>query len=300
MGHHGRIVARRLGIPLISTFHTLYTEYSHYFPLVPQNTARWWLADQMRRYYAGCDTVIVPSREAGRRLEAIGVPAEKLHVVPTGVAEAPVVLPQAVEQTRRTYSLPPQAPVILFVGRLAREKNLDLLVDAFARIVADKPAEDLTRPVLLLVGSGPYSAACRERVKRAGLEASVRFTGFLKRSELAPVYAAATIFAFPSPTETQGVVLSEAQGHGLPCVVVEGGGAPEFVRPEIDALVVPATRDAFSAAITELLENDARRRAFAAAALQSPLRPTPAEMARRIVAIYDEHLANPALATAVR
>lgn len=289
MGHHGVMMARRLGIPLVSTFHTLYTEYSHYLPFIPQNTARWWLSDQMHRYYLLCDAVIVPSREAGRRLEAVGVPPEKLRIVPTGVAEAPMVLPQAIEQTRRTYSLPPETPVVLFVGRLAREKNLDLLVDAFARIVHETMDKDpQSRPVLLMVGSGPYLSDCQERVERAGITSFVRFTGFLKRNELAPVYAAATVFAFPSPTETQGVVLSEAQGHGLPCVVVEGGGAPEFVRPDVDALVVPPTPDAFHAALKSLLEDIARRRAFAAAALSSPLRPTPVEMVRRIVAIYDE------------
>ncbi len=287
MGQHGRLMAQRLGVPLVSTFHTLYTEYAHYFPVVPTSVARWWLGRQLPRYYEACSAVIVPSREAGRRLEIMGIPSDKLRVIPTGVPVAPAVLPQAVEQIRRNLSLPPGVKTILFVGRLAPEKNVDLLVDAFARIVRETDAN--CRPILLLVGSGPYLGACRERVERAGLNEWVRFPGFLKRSELAPIYEAATVFAFPSATDTQGVVLSEAQSHGLPCVLVDGGGAPEFVRPGVDALVVPSDLDSFHDAIVELLNNDSKRRAFAAAALASPLRPTPAEMAQRVVEVYKEH-----------
>lgn len=287
MGHHGRLTARRLKVPLVSTFHTFYTEYTHYLPIFPPPVARWWLEDQMRRYYRACDAVIVPSREAGRRLEVVGVEGAKIHVVPTGVAEAPTVMPQAVEQTRRSLSLPAGAPVILFVGRIAREKNLDLLIDSFARLILEAGQKGVCYPILLLVGSGPYLLAARQRVEAAGIAKWVRFPGFLKRGELAPVYAAATIFAFPSATETQGVVLSEAQSYGLPCVVVDGGGAPEFVRPGVDALVVPPRVDAFHEALVDLLENEARRSAFAAAALKSPLRPTPANMAVKVMEVYE-------------
>src|SRR5262249_38232607 len=127
-------------------------------------------------------------------------------------------------------SLPPRAPVLLFVGRLAREKNLDLLLDAFARLCAcdgrAKQADD-RRPILVFAGSGPYRETLEAHVRNAGLSDQVRFTGFLRRTELAPLYALATIFVFPSTTETQGVVLSEAQSHCLPCVVARGGGASE-------------------------------------------------------------------------
>lgn len=290
IGLHGRVAARRAGVPLVSTFHTLYTEYTHYLPIFPPRVARWWLTGVLRDYYGTCDAVVVPSREAGRRLEALGVMPERLHVVPTGVPAPPSVMPAAVEQTRRTFSLPTGAPVLLYVGRLAREKNLDLLVDAFAVLCEEEGWAGDRRPILLLVGSGPYRAACEQRVQRLGIAPWVRFAGFLKRNQLAPVYAAATLFCFPSATETQGVVLSEAQSHGLPCVVVNGGGAPEFVRPNMDALLVPSSVDAFAAAVRELLTDYEKRRLFSAAALASPLRPTPEAMVRQVIALYSSLL----------
>jgi 1,2-diacylglycerol 3-alpha-glucosyltransferase len=115
-----------------------------------------------------------------------------------------------------------------------------------------------------------------------------RFAGFLTRTQLAPVYQAATLFVFPSVTETQGVVLSEAQSFGVPCIVADGGGAPEFVRPGIDALTVPAGDvAAFTATIRTLLTDNERRQAFAAASLASPLRPTPEGMAAQMISVYE-------------
>jgi 1,2-diacylglycerol 3-alpha-glucosyltransferase len=299
MGLHGRAVAQRLHVPLVSTFHTLYTEYTHYFSVVPRPTAVWFLNDVMRRYYESCAGVIVPSREAGKRLERLGVPEDRLNVIPTGVAAAADVLPAAVKEARRALDLPPGAPVLLFVGRVANEKNLDLLLDAFITLCrteeyARQPVEE--HPILLIVGSGPYVAELQRHVDAGGIAPWVRFAGFLNREQLAPVYRAATLFCFPSLTETQGVVLSEAQSHGVPCVVADGGGAPEFVRPDIDALVVPGKVDAFAAAIQTLLADDERRTAFACAARESPLRPGPTEMATRVIALYEKVMSSPELA----
>jgi 1,2-diacylglycerol 3-alpha-glucosyltransferase len=282
LGRHGRICAWRLGVPLISTFHTLYNEYTHYFPFLPKPATHALLVRTLRDYYNSCDVVAVPSRAAGEALRALGV-TQTISVVPTGVPAAPAVIPAAVEQTRKAFSLPPGVPVLLYVGRLAREKNLDLLVDAFARLLKT----EATPPILLLVGSGPYADACRRRVHAAGIEAQVRFAGFLKRDQLAPVYAAATLFVFPSSTETQGVVLSEAQSFGLPCVVVRGGGASEFVRDGIDADVIAPEAGAFAGAVRALLADGDRRRAMGQAALASPLRPAPSDMARRMIALYE-------------
>jgi len=295
MGRHGLVRGRRLGVPVVSTFHTLYTEYAHYFPLVPRRLARWWLGRLLRRYYAACDAVVVPSRSTGDLLHGIGVIPKRLVVVPTGVPNPPVVVPAAIEQARRSFSLPARAPVLLFVGRLAREKNLDLLLECFERLCAVewRDLSPTQHPVLLLVGSGPYLGACQERVRRAGVEPWVRFAGFLRRTDLAPVYALSTLFVFPSSTETQGVVLAEAQSHGLPCVVVSGGGASEFVRHGEDALVVPPETDTFLVAIRSLLEDADLRRTFREAALVSPLRPTPTDMAQQLLHLYAELQAVP-------
>ena len=290
MGRQGKQMARRLRVPLVSTFHTLYTEYVHYFPVVPPASAKWWINRTLAAYYNGCEAVIVPSFEAGRRLQTIGVRENLLHVVPTGVEEAVSVAPLEIAHARRTYTIGANVPVVLFVGRLSREKNLPLLFEAFARVLNGGGFE--VPPVLLLVGSGPWKDACEVLAQKTGVLEQVRFAGFVSRANLAPLYAMASVFAFPSPTETQGVVLSEAQSYGLACVVVEGGGASEFVRNDVDALVVPPQIGPFADAIADLLHNAPKRFAFSRAAYESGLRPTPAGMANSIMAIYEHVLAS--------
>jgi len=297
MGQHGRRIARAGRVPLVSTFHTLYLEYAHYAPIFPPPVAAWWLTRTMRRYYNACDAVVTPSRAAGRALEAMGVRPGLIRVVATGVAAALPVSPAEVDAARARYDLPLGAPVVLFVGRLAREKNLDVLVDAFAQVAREWNGRNgggaTAAPLLVFAGNGPYVDGCKVHVRAGGVEAQTRFTGFLTRAELGPLYALASVFAFPSATDTQGIALSEAQSHGLPCVVANAGGAPEFVRADVDALVVEPTAPAFAQGLAALLTNDDKRQSFARAALESPLRPTPDGMARRMVEVYEEAISAP-------
>ena len=278
MGMQARRVARALGIPLIATFHTLYAEYAHYLPL-PRSLTVAGISAALRRFYRTCDAIIVPSAEAGRRLEAIGVASSRLYIVPTGIPAARIVTGKEIAAARRQYDVAEDASVILYVGRLAREKNLDLLMDAFAALPE-------TNALLLFVGSGPYAEQIKARAETAGVAARTRFAGFVPHPNLPPIYAAATLFAFPSGSETQGLAIAEAQSYGLPCVVVGAGGAPESVRDGRDALIVPPQSPAFAAALSALLGDDRRRQDFSAAARANPLRLTPHGMAQRVVAVY--------------
>ena len=279
MGLHGRRMAARHGIPLISTFHTLYHEYTHYVRPLPTALSRWFLSHYFRLYYGrDCVRVIVPSRAAGLILTNIGIPESKIVVVPTGIPPLRPILPSEIEAVRARYGLRENAPVLLYVGRLAKEKNIGELLGALTLWPENA--------ILLLVGGGPAATDLKAQAELLGIGERVRFAGFVPRGDLPPIFAAATLFVFPSVTDTQGVVLSEAQSNGLPCIVAKGGGAPEFVRDGIDALVVPP--DQLGAATAELLADRDRLDAFACAAKESPLHPTPAEMARRIVAIYEQ------------
>lgn len=279
MGLHGRRIATEHRIPLVSTFHTLYHEYTHYARPLPTWLSKWFLSRHFRLYYGrDCAKVIVPSRAAGKILIELGVPDTKIAVVPTGIPPLRPILPSEIDAVRARYALAEGAPVLLYVGRLAKEKNLSVLFAALQ--------EWPHNAVLLLVGGGPASDALKQEVEQLGLKERVRFAGFVPRADLPPIFAAATLFVFPSLTDTQGVVLSEAQSNGLPCIVANGGGAPEFVRDGVDALVIAPEQ--LGAATAQLLANPDQLRAFACAAKESPLHPTPAEMARRIVAVYQD------------
>ncbi|MDX1931154.1 MAG: glycosyltransferase [Capsulimonadales bacterium] len=282
IGLQGAKLARERRIPLISTFHTLYTEYSHYVPLLPAG----WVASVVRRYlrfyYERCQFVIVPSNESGRRLGETGLPTERLRRVPTGVPDASAVSEEAIRLARRRFDLPEGCPVVLFVGRLAREKNPDLLLAAFAAL------RNLPHCLLVLAGDGPFRSDVERAIERLALRSRVRLTGFLTFGELAPLYSLASVFAFPSSSETQGVVLCEAMSYGLPCVAVRGGGAPEFLRDGIDGRLVDPSPEPFAAALTEILVDLPLRARFSEAARNTPLRLTPEQMTTEMLRLYSE------------
>jgi glycosyltransferase involved in cell wall biosynthesis len=145
------------------------------------------------------------------------------------------------------------------VGRVSREKDLDLLADAYRRLCHDGlPVQ------LFVVGHGPYSEALAKSLPEA------IFTGYLNGTELATAYASADIFVFPSTTDTFGNVILEAQASGLPVVVSDSGGPKELVADNANGLVT-RSRDVedFTEAIRGLVMNPTLRERMANAARES-------------------------------
>jgi 1,2-diacylglycerol 3-alpha-glucosyltransferase len=286
LGMMARGIARRYAIPHVSTNHTLYTQYAHYFPLAPPALTRAGLIRWMRRFYNSCDQVIVPSRLTQSTLvDLCGVHAP-IEVIPSGIPEPPYILASR-EETMERLGVPARARVLLYVGRLAPEKNLTVLLDAFVTVAATVPDS-----YLVVAGSGKSAAWLRRHVRKLGIEGRTVFTGFLTRTRLDPLYNAADAFLFPSKTETQGLAVGEALAAGTPCVVVNGGGAPESVRDGEDGfLVTDNPADMAARAIQLLTEPDLRRRMSDAARVNAA-RQRPAAIASRIMAVY-ERLVHP-------
>ena len=284
LGLLARRVARSLGLPHVATNHTLYTEYAHYLPLPTVGATRWMLVRWMRGFYDTCDRVLAPSRLTQSVLEGYGV-RTPVSVVPTAIPAPPYLL-QRPPETKREFGLPPDARLLLYVGRLAPEKNLDLLLRAFALI-----AEKTNDTYLILAGSGKSRGALEARTRTLGIHRRTRFAGFLGRTKLDPLYQASDLFLFPSKTETQGLAVGEALAAGLPCVVVNAGGAPESVQDGVDGLLVTDDARAMAdRALALLADLDARRR-FSEEARRGAQARTPEHVGGRMVAVYEELIA---------
>ena len=147
---------------------------------------------------------------------------------------------------------------ILFCGRVSVEKNLPLLVEAFKRLCL------LRRDTALVVaGDGPYMQTMKRELQ--GLPAY--FLGFQNDAQLAPLYASADLFVFPSRTDTAGNVVLEAQASGLPVVVADTGGPRESVLPGRTGLVVSGEEpETWVAAVASLVRRSDQRRQFSIAA----------------------------------
>ena len=196
-----------------------------------------------------------------------------MTVIPTAIPAPPYVLSRPPE-IKQEFGLPPDARLLLYVGRLAPEKNLDLLLRAFALISAQT-----SDTYLILAGSGKSRGALEARARSLGIHRRTRFAGFLGRTKLDPLYQASDLFLFPSKTETQGLAVGEALASGLPCVVVNAGGAPESVRDGVDGILVEddAAQMARTRTAGRLLADPRLRRAR-----------TPESVGGRMVAVYED------------
>ena len=277
LGRYGHNLSKRLGVPHVSTFHTLYFSYIHYSPFPPA-VSRWWLRAVLTDFYSQCDLLTVPSKDTKQHLYSeMRLPCP-LEVHATGVA-----LPTHTDH-ERSYTLrilmgiADDACVILYVGRIAWEKNCRLLLESFSKLPENCH--------LVMVGGGPDVDDQSAFAGVLGMDARTHFVGPVSREILVDYYGLADIFAFPSFTETQGLVLGEAQSCGLPCVAVLGGGAAEFVRDGIDAFVVSPEEGVFTEALLKLVTNRDLRESMSKAALNSPIRPTVTEMVQQVRAMY--------------
>lgn len=284
VGFTGLKWARELGIPAVSTNHTLYTEYAHYLPMLPPAMVRgiliWWL----RRYYNRARFVIVPSAAAGRRLESYGVKT-RWKAIPTAL-EFPVGGGQAAD-IRESYGLPEDSRPLVYVGRIAREKNLDMLLEAFQRV-----AQADARVRLILVGGGPALESCRSVAERLHIQDKVVFAGPVSHGDLPGVLKQAQVFVFPSLTETQGLAVGEAALCGVPCVAVNSGGTPEFVRDGETGYLVDDNPEEFAARVLELLADDTRRAEMARKAREFAAGFTGENMVKKVLDVYETAMAG--------
>lgn len=294
-GIMARRVARVTGAPLLFTHHTRFADYRHYLgPLA--GPGAWLTRAYLRGYWAGCAAIVAPSTDLAREIMAgLGGRSRPLvRAIPTGLDLAALDALAAVDPRTET-GWPPESVIVVAVGRLAREKSVDVLVEAFA-VAATRDS----RLRLLLVGGGPLAAQLATRAARPDLVGRVHLTGSLARGDALALARGADLFAFASRTETQGLVLAEALALGLPVVALDGPGVADSVRDGVDGIVVPrppehASADAPSRLAESIgaLSADASRRAqLAAAAREGASRFALADRIAEVVALYREVVAH--------
>jgi 1,2-diacylglycerol 3-alpha-glucosyltransferase len=254
LGPAARRLARRSGRPLVFTYHTRYEKYAHYVPL-RRTLVEAAAIHLSTRFAARADAVIAPSALIRDELLARGV-RTPIAVVPTGVDLARFS-PGEATTARAALGLDPHDPVLLYVGRLDREKSVERVLLAF-----DLVASTLPRACLLVVGQGTQAEALRALASRLRMTDRVRFAGLQPHDALAPYYRAADVFMFASETETQGLVLAEAAACALPAVAVNAPGCAEVVSDGETGVLTKATPAALAEAAIDLLLDPDRRRAL--------------------------------------
>ncbi|MGB8634010.1 MAG: glycosyltransferase family 1 protein [Rhodanobacteraceae bacterium] len=222
LGRCAQRVARAMGIATVSGFHTRFDHYaSHYGLPFLGAPVRDWLA----RFHRRSDLVVVPTRAMACELAELGV--HRVRVLPRCGDTALFSPARRDPALRRQWGCEGSDLAVICVGRIAAEKNLDLLLRAFETLQSWIPGARL-----ILVGDGPLRA--RLQAENPG----VVFTGLRRAEDLAAHYASADLFLFPSLSETFGNVVLEAMASGLPTLAFNTGAAFEHIRDGVNGVVV--------------------------------------------------------------
>lgn len=252
-GWMGLRYARRYGLPIVYTYHTQLEEYAHYVPFEPNATR--FAATQLTRAFANqADAVVVPTPAMAARLRELGVTV-RIEIVPSGIDVARFAAGRRDAALRARLGLRLGDRMLLYVGRLAKEKNVELVLRALAQ-TGDESLK------LIVAGDGPHRHELERAASEAGVLPAIRFLGAVARDELPDLYASADAFVMPSTTETQGLVLAEALAAGAFIIAADApqnrdvlGDAARIVQPTAHAFA-----EALAAIPAEAGEHPARAR----------------------------------------
>jgi 1,2-diacylglycerol 3-alpha-glucosyltransferase len=244
----GLKLARKLNIPCIETYHTFFEDYlHHYLPWVPKFMARGMARMISKQQCNAVDAIVAPSQPMLDVLRGYGVKVSA-EVIPTGLQVNSFKAADG-KAFREKYGIDLDRPMLLYVGRVAFEKNIDFLLGMAAVLSAERP--DI---LLVVTGEGPAEASLHKLAKTLNIEKNVKFIGYLDRNtELNACYQAADVFVFASKSETQGLVLLEAMAQGTPVVAIAELGTASILVEGKGALIATENTLEFAEKVHQLL-----------------------------------------------
>ena len=244
VGIFARIAAKMLQIPIVSTYHTTYEDYTHYvnvFNLESVDKVAKKAVSSLSKLYGETSTeLIAPSQKTKEMLQRYGI-KKRIHVIPTGLDlqrfDAHRTDSETRKQRRQELMASPDELLIIFVGRIAKEKSIDFVIDGFTYL------KEAHVPVhFAIIGGGPEQEALEDHVRELGLESMITFAGKKPADQIPSYYHCADAFVSASLTETQGMTYIEALASELPVfarpdevledLVLEGETGFLFKKPQ--------------------------------------------------------------------
>jgi 1,2-diacylglycerol 3-alpha-glucosyltransferase len=245
---------KKLDIPVVETYHTFFEDYlHHYLPFIPQFISRKLARTISRRQCNAVDGIVSPSKPMLDVLKQYGIktPAE---VVATGLDESSFASVDG-EHFRMSHDIPLAQPMLLFVGRVAHEKNIGFLLEMHVELIKKHPDA-----LLVITGEGPAEESIKHSIDKLGISNKVRMIGYLDRGhELIACYKAADIFVFASKSETQGLVLLEAMAQGTAVVAIAELGTKSILIEGEGVLIAKDDINDFADKVSILLSDAPKR-----------------------------------------
>lgn len=255
VGTFARIIAKQLSIPLVHTYHTMYEDYIHYITKGYFNRTGKKIVEYLTLFY--CDKtateLVVPTKKAYELFKEKYKVDRNVYIVPTGIEVEKFYLENNkglnIIKKRESLGIKRDDFVILFVGRIGSEKNVELLLTSMRYIVNNCP-----KAKLLIVGDGPDLNKYKNYVKKQGLEENIIFTGKVPWDSIAEYYLISDVFTTASRTETQGLTVIEAMAASLPVVCIDDESFTNTVIDNLNGKIFKNKRG-YKKAIIELYNN---------------------------------------------
>ncbi len=241
-GLFGRIVAKRLDIPVVHTYHTMYEDYIHYVSRgIMLKPASEFAKKVSKLYCRDCSAIIVPTIKVRDALEQYGL-RRRIEVIPTGVNIEPFKRSnydkELIKAEKKAFGIDETQPVVLIIGRLAKEKSVGVIISSMKELTKKIP-----NCKLLIVGDGPERENLETLAKDLGIKESVVFIGEKPWSKIGKYYQMGDVFVGASLTETQGLTFAEAMAAEIPVVAKYDKNLDGIIQDKINGRIFHKDED---------------------------------------------------------
>jgi len=236
IGIFGRIVAKKLDIPVVHTYHTMYEDYIHYVSRgIMLKPASQFAKKVSKLYCRDCSAIIVPTLKVKDALQEYGL-LRHIDIIPTGVDIEPFrrsnYNEDLIQDEKKSFGIDENEPVVLFIGRLAKEKSVDIIINSMKELIVKIP-----NCKLMVVGDGPERENLEALVTELDIEKSVVFTGEKPWAEIGRYYQMGDVFVGASLTETQGLTFTEAMAAQIPVVAKYDKNLDDLIQDKINGRI---------------------------------------------------------------
>ena len=282
MGEEGVKWATKLNVPLFFTFHTQYEMYSHYIPL-PQDFVKSVSKSVVSSFTKKCSVIITP-----------GTAIVDLIKKDYGINKNVIYMRNSIElddfknpnrqKVREKYGIKENEKLLIYVGRMAPEKNIPFMLDSFKKISEKNPSK------LLIVGEGSEIENLKQYAKDHGLENKAIFTGRVEYKEIPNYYGASDLFIMTSKTEVKPLALLEAMATGLPIIAVSACGASDTIQDGINGYLTSENIDEFANKVLEVINDNEKLKRMSEESLKIADSYSADKMTDKLIELYKEEI----------
>lgn len=276
---------KKLGIPKILTLHTQYEKYAYYVSPIPERLTHEAIKMIISNLAHKIDCIVTPSISMKKIIENYRI-KNRIEVIPNAIHLISFKKDNELKRTeiKEKYNLKEDDKIILFVGRIAREKSIDKIIKAFAIIKKRSTGKEK----LLIVGDGPAINELKQLARTLKVEEEVTFTGSVSYEEIQYYYKMAYIFTIASTTETFGIVTIEALASGVPVLAVKAPGTVDILTDGADGLLVDNDVKKFADALEKIIREPELRGKLSQGALRTSEKYNIDTISERMLNLYRE------------